>query len=174
MPNLIKPIEHNNITLNLNLFETGLINLFLLFGILAYSSNQFVKPFLKNRITTINKSIEKVEEQVKEAHERLASIQKQIKEINVTIIKIQKEAIIKKKNLLQFEAIQVKKKLTIYLEEASSSLNLLEKKLALDLKQQMINQLLHNSIHLTKMAFKDEKFSKESADNIINKLQGHL
>jgi len=174
MQNSIKIIQnflkYYNISLNLDLLETGLINIFLLFVILIYSNYTFVKPFLNTRKNTIDQGVKDIEAQLAQASQKLKYIRKQLSEINFAIINIKKKAILKKKNLLQFEAFQLEKKLMIFFEEALLSLDALEKKATLDLKQQMIDQLLEYAIFSTKMAFKDTNFSKESANNIINEL----
>lgn len=171
---ILKFFEHYNITLNLNILETGLINLFLLLILLAFASKEFVKPLLDSRKKIVSQSVKTLDDRVTNGYQNLKGIKNQLNNINSAIFKIKKEALLKKKNLLKSEAFQVENKLLVYFEEASLALDSLENKMTIDLKKKMVNQLLQHAISSTKILFASEDYSQEFMNNIIKNLQGHL
>jgi len=66
------------IGLNLDILETGVLNILALLVILFYASKDFVGSILEERRATIVKSIENAEERLIEAQNRLIEAKKQL------------------------------------------------------------------------------------------------
>ena len=104
--------ESEGITINLDILETGLINIIALVGILIYVGRDFLGSSLEARKSDIVTGIQDAEERLSEANRRLSEAQKQLVQTNVLINEIKNETITTKKTLLQSEISQSKKDLT--------------------------------------------------------------
>jgi F-type H+-transporting ATPase subunit b len=78
--------------LNLDIFETNLINLTLLVGILVYFGKPVLSNILTERRAKITEQIQAVEQKQKQAEVTLANEQKKLEEAKVTAAKIRSEA----------------------------------------------------------------------------------
>ena len=68
--------EEGSISLNLDILETGLLNILALLAILVYTGKDFLGSLLDERKTTIVKSIQDAEDRLNEAQKRLSEAQK--------------------------------------------------------------------------------------------------
>jgi len=59
--------EEEGIALNLDILETGLLNILALLGILIYTGKDFLGSLLEERKTTIVKSVQDAEDRLNEA-----------------------------------------------------------------------------------------------------------
>ena len=105
--------ETEGIGLNLDILETGVLNILALVAILIYTGRDFLGSLLEERKTIIVKGVQDAEDRVNEAERRLSEAQKQLNQANVVIGKIKQETIATKKVLLQSEAFQAKKDLKV-------------------------------------------------------------
>src|SRR5210317_1055501 len=105
--------EHEGIGLNLDILETGLINILALVAILVLTGRDFLGSILEERKTTIVKSVQDAEDRLNEAQKRLDEAQKQLNQANLVISEIRSETVATKKLLLESDAFQAKKDLTI-------------------------------------------------------------
>jgi len=80
--------ENESITLNLNILETGIINIIALLGILIYVGRDFLGSTLEQRKNDIVTGVEDAEERLNEANKRLNEAQKQLNQTNVIIEEI--------------------------------------------------------------------------------------
>ena len=78
--------------LNLNIFESNLINLSILVGILFYYGRNVVANILSERRSKIAEQIQAVEQKQKDAVITLAAEQKKLEEAQITAAKIHSEA----------------------------------------------------------------------------------
>ncbi|PSB11134.1 ATP synthase F0 subunit B [Pleurocapsa sp. CCALA 161] len=78
--------------LNLDIFETNLINLTLLVGILVYFGKPVLSKILTERRSKIAEQIQAVEQKKKQAEVTLANEQKKLEEAKVIAAKIRSEA----------------------------------------------------------------------------------
>jgi len=93
--------ESEGIGLNLDILETGLINIIALVAILIYTGTDFLGSILQERQLTILKSIEDSENRLREANERLSEAQKQLSQAHFVLSNIRKETKLTKINLLK-------------------------------------------------------------------------
>jgi len=70
--------EEESISLNLDIFETGLLNILALIAILVFTGKDFLGSLLEERKTTIVKSVQDAEDRLNEAQKRLEESQKQL------------------------------------------------------------------------------------------------
>ncbi len=66
--------EHEGIGLNLDILETGLLNIIALVAILFITGRDFLGSVLEERKTTIVKSVQDAEDRLSEAQKRLDEI----------------------------------------------------------------------------------------------------
>nr|QYB19041.1 CF0 subunit I of ATP synthase [Climaconeis cf. scalaris]QYB19112.1 CF0 subunit I of ATP synthase [Climaconeis cf. scalaris] len=163
-----------NIDLNLDIIETGLINIFLLIGIVIYFSQQNVGPVLKERKETIYKNVEGAETRLIEAEKRVVEAIKQLKQLDLVLNQIKTETIETKIILLETQVIETKKDLNIRFDRAIATFRSRKQKLFLEIKQQIISLVLKRSLLRTKEAFKSNEYTIAVNTEIINKLEGDL
>jgi len=85
--------EEEGISLNLDILETGLLNILALLAILIYTGRDFLGSLLEERKTTIVKSVQDAEDRLNEAQKRLSEAQKQLNQANIVIGEIKNETI---------------------------------------------------------------------------------
>ena len=93
--------ENGSIGLNLDILETGVINIAALVGILIYTGKDFLGSILQERKSTIVKSVQDAEDRLNEANRRLSEAQNQLSQANVVISDIRNETRSAKTNLLK-------------------------------------------------------------------------
>jgi len=113
--------ENEGISLNLDILETGVINIIALVGILIYVGRDFLGSSLEARKSDIVTGVQDAEERLNEANKRLAEAQKQLSQANVVITEIKNETIATKKVLLQADASQSKKRFKYSFQPSSSN-----------------------------------------------------
>jgi F-type H+-transporting ATPase subunit b len=101
--------EHEGIGLNLDILETGLLNILALVAILIYTGRDFLGSLLEERKTTIVKGVQDAEDRLNEAQKRLSEAEKQLNQANLVISEIKNETIATKKVLLESDALKQKK-----------------------------------------------------------------
>ena len=84
---------NEGITLNLDILETGLINILALIVILIYVGRDFLGSALETRKNEIITSVQDAEERLDEANKRLSEAQKQLSQAQVVIGKIKNDTI---------------------------------------------------------------------------------
>merc|ERR1711997_1298368 len=92
---------NNGITLNLDILETGLVNIIALIVILVYVGRDFLGSALETRKNETITSVQDAEERLDEANKRLSEAQKQLSQAQVVISKIKNETIKTKRILLE-------------------------------------------------------------------------
>ena len=105
--------EEEGISLNTDILETGLINILALLAILIYTGRDFLGSLLEERRTTIVKGVQDAEDRLNEAQKRLSEAEKQLNQANLVISEIKNETVATKKVLLESDAFQAKKDLTV-------------------------------------------------------------
>jgi F-type H+-transporting ATPase subunit b len=101
--------EHEGIGLNLDILETGLLNIIALIAILIFTGRDFLGSLLEERKTTIVKSVQDAEDRLNEAQKRLSEAQKQLNQATLVISEIKNETVATKKLLLESDALKQKK-----------------------------------------------------------------
>merc|ERR1712244_108280 len=96
--------ENGSIGLNLDILETGVLNIVALVGILIYTGKDFLGSILQERKDTIVKSVQDAEDRLNEANRRLSEAQKQLSQADVVITEIKTETVAAKKVLLESDA----------------------------------------------------------------------
>ena len=156
--------EEEGIGLNLDILETGLLNILALLGILIYTGKDFLGSLLEERKTTIIQSVQDAEDRLNEAKKRLNEAQKQLDQANIVIGEIRNETIATKKVLLESDAYEAKKDLKIRFERALATFRSKERQIFLEIKQQIISLVLAKTVARTQEAFGP----KDRATALIN------
>lgn len=162
------------ISLNVNILETGVLNILGLVIILIYVGGSFLSSLLEKRKSDIVKGVQDAEERLREADRRLSEAQKQLVQANVLIKEIRNETILTKKSLLQSEINQSKKDLTTRFNRALASWQTKEAQLFLEVKQQIILVLIKRTVLRTQQTFKIYPRAKVLVNNALNKLEGNF
>jgi len=166
--------EHEGIGLNTDILETGLINIIALLAILIYTGRDFLGSVLEERKTTIVKGVQDAEDRLNEAQKRLTEAQKQLKQADLVISEIQNETVTTKKVLLESDAFQAKKDLTVRFERALATFRSKERQIFVEIKQQIVSIVLQRTVSRAQETFKSKERATALINETINKLEGDL
>ena len=166
--------EHEGIGLNLDILETGLLNIIALIAILFFAGRDFLGSLLEERKTTIVKSVQDAEDRLNEAQKRLDEAQKQLNQANLVISEIRNETISTKKVLLESDAFEAKKDLKIRFERALATFRSKERQIFLEIKQQIISLVLKRTVIRAQETFGPKERATALINDTINKLEGDL
>ena len=166
--------ENGSIGLNLDILETGVINIAALVGILVFTGKDFLGSILEERRTNIIQSLENAENRLKEADRRFNEAQKQLSQANILISKIKREAVESQKILLQSEISQTKKELTRRFSRATTAIRSKERQIFIEIKQQIILLMLKRTVIRVKETFTQNDKATALINETINKLDGDL
>jgi len=162
------------IGLNLDILETGILNILALLVILIYTGRDFLGSLLEERKTVIVKGVQDAEDRVNEAERRLSEAQKQLNQAHVVISEIKQETIATKKVLLQSDAFQAKKDLKVRFERALATFRSKERQIFLEIKQQIILLVLKRTVIRAQETFGPKDRATTLINDTINKLEGDL
>ena len=166
--------EEEGISLNLDILETGLLNILALVAILVYAGRDFLGSLLEERKATIVKGVQDAEDRLNEAQKRLSEAQKQLDQANLVIGEIKNETIATKKILLESDAYQAKKDLKIRFERALATFRSKERQIFLEIKQQIISLVLKRTVIRAQETFGPKERATALINDTINKLEGDL
>ena len=166
--------EHDGIGLNLDILETGLLNILALLAILIYTGRDFLGSLLEERKITIVKGVQDAEDRLNEAQNRLSEAEKQLNQANFVISEIKNETIATKKILLESDAYAAKKDLKIRFERALATFRSKERQIFLEIKQQIIALVLKRTVVRAQETFAPKERATALINDTINKLEGDL
>ena len=166
--------EDEGISLNLDILETGLLNILALIAILVFAGRDFLGSLLEERKATIVQSVQDTEDRLNEAQKRLEESQKQLNQSNIVISEIQKETQATKRVLLESDAFQAKKDLKIRFERAVVAFRSKERQIFLEIKQQIISLMLQRTVVRARETFSPKERATALINETINKLEGDL
>jgi F-type H+-transporting ATPase subunit b len=162
------------IGLNLDILETGLLNILTLVAILVYTGRDFLGSALEERKLIIVKGVQDAEDRLNEAQKRLSEAQKQLNQANVVINEIRNETIATKKMLLEADSVQAKKDLKIRFERALATFRSKERQIFLEIKQQIILLVLKRTVTRAQQTFGPKERASALITETIDKLEGDL
>ena len=164
---------NEGIRLNLDILESGVVNIVLLVGILVYVGRDFLGSSLEQRQEEIIQAVQDAEEKVLDANNRLTEAQKQLTQAQVIISEIKKETLNTKQVLLKADFKQANQELSIRFSRALATLNSREQQIFSQVKQQIISLALENVLSQLQNKLSAEK-QIVIMDNSIAKLGGKL
>ena len=166
--------KSEGIGLNLDILETGLINVLTLVGILVYTGKDFLGSLLEERKTNIVQGVQDAEDRLNEANRRLDEAQKQLSQYVVVTTEIQSRTI--DSVLLLFEADDEasKKDLATRFSRALATFRFKERQIFAEVKQQIVLLVLKRTLMRAQETFSDKKEALVFNGTNINKLQGDL
>ena len=167
-------LANEGISLNTDILETGVINILALLAILIYTGRDFLGSLLEERRTTIVKSVQDAEDRLNEAKKRLVEAQKQLNQANIVISEIKNETVTTKKSLLESDAFQAKKDLTVRFDRALATFRSKERQIFVEIKQQIISIVLQQTVNRVQETFKSKERSNSLINETIDKLKGDL
>ena len=167
-------LANEGIGLNLDILETGLLNIIALLAILFFTGRDFLGSLLEERKTTIVKSVQDAEDRLNEAQKRLDEAQKQLNQANLVISEIRNETVSTKKVLLESDAFEAKKDLKIRFERAFATFRSKERQIFLEIKQQIISLVLKRTVVRAQETFGPKERATALINDTINKLEGDL
>jgi len=166
--------EERGFGLNLDIFETNLLNILALLAILINTGRDFLGSLLEERKTTIVKSVQDAEDRLNEAQKRLNEAEKLLSQVNLVISEIKNETISTKKVLLESDAFEAKRELKIRFERALAAFRSKERLIFLEIKQQIISLVLKRTVIRAQEAFEPKERATALINDTINKLKGDL
>ncbi len=131
-------------------------------------------PLLEERKTTIVNGVQDAEDRLNEAQKRLEEAKKQLNQANLVISEIKNETITTKKRLLESDAFQAKKDLTVRFERALATFRSKERQIFVEIKQQIISLVLQRTVSRAQETFKSQERATALINETINKLEGDL
>ena len=166
--------EEEGIHLNLDILETGLLNILALVGILVYTGRDFLGSLLEERKATIVKGVQDAEDRLNEAQKRLTEAQKQLDQANLVISEIRNETVATKKALLESDVYEAKKDLKVRFERALATFRSKERQIFLEIKQQIISIVLKRTVIRAQETFGPKERATALINDTISKLEGDL
>ena len=163
-----------NIGLNLDILETGLINVLILVGILVYTGKDFLGSLLEERKTNIVQGVQDAEDRLNEANRRLDEAQKQLSQYVVVTTEIQSRTIDSVLLLFEADAEASKKDLATRFSRALATFRFKERQIFAEVKQQIVLLVLKRTLMRAQETFSDKKEALVFNGTNINKLQGDL
>jgi F-type H+-transporting ATPase subunit b len=157
--------------LNLDIFETNLINLTLLVGILVYFGKPVLSKILTERRSKIAEQIQAVEQKKKQAEVTLANEQKKLEEAKVTAAKIRSEATTNAEKARETILAQGEKEVQRLKEVAGKDLSSEQEKAIAQLRERVVALALENAKSQMENMLNDD-VQRKLIDSSIAKLGG--
>jgi F-type H+-transporting ATPase subunit b len=157
--------------LNLDIFETNLINLTLLVGILVYFGKPVLSKILAERRSKISEQIQAVEQKKKQAEVTLANEQKKLEEAKVTAAKIRSEATTNAQKAREMILAQGEKEVQRLKEVAGKDLSSEQEKAIAQLRERVVALALENAKSQMENMLNDD-VQRKLIDSSIAKLGG--
>jgi F-type H+-transporting ATPase subunit b len=157
--------------LNLNIFETNLINLTLLVGILIYFGKPLLTNILSERSSKIAEQIKAVEQKQKQAELTLAQEQKKLEEATVAAAQIRSEADINAQKARETILAQGEKEVQRLKEMAGKDLSSEQEKAIAQLRERVVALALEKARSSIGNVL-NEQAQRELIDSSIAKLGG--
>lgn len=166
--------QEKSIGLNLDILETGLLNILALLAILIYAGKDFLGSTLEERRVTIVKSVQDAEDRLNEAQKRLKEAKSQLSQASLVINEIKNETITTKKVLLDSDSYEAKKDLKTRFDRALATFQSKERQIFLEIKQQIISIVLKRTVNRAQETFGAKERATVLINDTINKLEGDL
>lgn len=166
--------KHEGISLNLDILETGLLNILALLAILIYVGRDFLGSLLETRQAEIITAVQDAEERLNEANKRLAEAQKQLTQADVIFAQIKEETLNTKKVLLKADSTQSRKDLATRFSRAIAALRSKELQVYSEIKKQIITLVLKRTVIRAQETFGPKPRAIALINETINKLEGEL
>ena len=163
--------HEESIGLNLDILETGVINIIALVGILIYTGKDFLGSFLEQRKITIVNNVEDAEKRLEEAESRLKEAQKQLNQASVIISEIKTETLATKKTMLEVDAFNARKDLKFRLERAVNAFKSKERQIFFEIKDQITSLVLSRTVSRVQETFAQDKPATKLINNTIRTLE---
>jgi F-type H+-transporting ATPase subunit b len=157
--------------LNLDIFETNLINLTLLVGILVYFGKPVLSKILTERRSKIAEQIQAVEQKKKQAEVTLANEQKKLEEAKETAAKIRSEATTNAQKARETILAQGEKEVQRLKEIAGKDLSSEQEKAIAQLRERVVALALENARSQMENILNDD-VQRKLIDSSIAKLGG--
>jgi len=166
--------NEEGIGLNLDILETGLLNILALVAILIYTGRDFLGSLLEERKSTIVKSVQDAEDRLSEAQKRLSEAEKQLSQVNFVISEIQNETISTKLLLLESDSFEAKKDIKVRFDRGIATFRSKERQTFLEIKQKIISLVLARTLVRAQETFGPKERATALINDTINKLEGDL
>lgn len=163
--------NHEGIGLNLDILETGLLNIIALVGILVYAGKDFLGSLLEERKATIVQNVQDAENRLNEAQSRLDEAQKQLNQASVVISEIKAETLATKKIMLETDAFDARKDLKFRFERAIGAFKSKERQIFFEIKDQITSLVLSRTVDRVQETFAQEKPAAKLINNTIRTLE---
>ena len=157
--------------LNLDIFETNLINLTLLVGILVYFGKPVLSKILTERRSKIAEQIQAVEQKKKQAEVTLANEQKKLEEAKETAAKIRSETTTNAQKARETILAQGEKEVQRLKEIAGKDLSSEQEKAIAQLRERVVALALENARSQMENMLNDD-VQRKLIDSSIAKLGG--
>ena len=152
--------KSEGIGLNLDILETGLINIIALVAILIYTGKDFLGSSLRERKRTIVNSIQDAEDRLNEANKRLSEAQKQLSQFHIVIKNIEFETYKARQVMYASETLLLEKEVMTQTNRAVSTLRTKQQQLFDQVKHKIVSTVLTRTVVKFKENFGTKKRSR--------------
>lgn len=167
--------EHQGISLNKDILETGLINIIALIVLIIVQFGKDAYAFLENRRTTISHDVQDAESRLTEANQRLRDARNQVTQLSMAIDHIKAEAMDGQSELIEYYGSQAKEDQAARIERAFATYMSSQRETLLELKQKSIERLIRRLVTQAYEICRSKVYSTTYTNRMINtSLKGDL
>lgn len=159
------------IRLNLDILETGILNIIGLIILVVNFCINFIGSKLQNRNEKITQSIKDAEDRLTEANIRLDEAKKQLNQANVVITKIKIETLATKRRMLKVDILDAQTELKSRFERVLNTFKSKERQIFFEIKEQITSLVLSRTVKRVKETFIQTEPATQLINNTIKTLE---
>ena len=159
------------IRLNLDILETGILNIIGLIILVVNFCIDFIGSILKERHEKITQSLKDAEDRLTEANIRLTEAKKQLNQADVVITEIKIETLATKRRMLKVDILDAKLDLKLRFERALNAFKSKERQIFFEIKERITSLVLNRTVTRVKETFMQTEPSIQLINNTIRTLE---
>ena len=159
------------IGLNLDILETGILNIIGLIILVVNFCINFIGSMLNDRNAKITQSINDAEDRLKEANVRLTEAKKQLNQADVVITEIKIETLTTKRRMLKADIFDTQTDLRVRFERALNTFKSKERQIFFEIKERITFLVLSRTVKRVKETFAQADLATQLINNTIRTLE---
>jgi len=160
--------EHENISLNTDILETGVLNIIALIVLVITSLQKDLTTQIEERNEIIKTEVENAENNYKNARKKLHEAERQLNQIHVAIGEIKEQTIATKEALIETNVQEVKEAMKATAEKNWITFNLEQNQVLSELRQIIIQLIFKRAITQTQELFKTKNMVRQFVTYTLN------
>jgi len=159
------------IRLNLDILETGIINIIGLIILVVNFCIEFIGSNLNKRNVKITQNIKDAEDRLNEAEMRLVEAKKQLNQADIIINEIKIETLVTKRQILKVDILDTQTDLKARFERALNTFKSKERQIFFEIKERITSLVLSRTVTRVKETFAQTEPSIQLINNTIRTLE---